>query len=113
MENARPSPERKPRKSFEQSLYDFMCMGKGQSQSLVIRYFLEQAIMHSDLCEQGSALVYCAPDDESPTDPGKLKLLDKEKNVNSLDFPGYDFDIDKGLAGLAFRKRAPNSRRRR
>jgi predicted nucleotide-binding protein len=98
----------KPEKPFENALYDFMCMSKGESQSLMIRYFLEQVIEHSDLCDQGSILVYSPRSGKSESDGGSLKLIDRATNANSLiDFPGADFKVDQGLAGLVFRKRVP------
>ena len=95
--------ESRPRKPFEHALFDFMCMGKSQSHSLIVRFFVEQLIERSDICEQGSIHVY------NP-ERASLKLYDelKANNINSIiDFPSRDFSVDEGLAGLVFRKRAP------
>jgi len=100
----------KPQKPFERALYDFMCMAKGRSQSLIIRYFLEQIITHSDICEQGSVLLYSPPSDQTKESVGALKLYDDRvaTNVNSIaEFPGSDFEVNEGLAALVFRKRSP------
>ena len=78
-------------------------MGRGQSHSLIVRYFVEQLIERSNICEQGSILVY------NPAH-ASLKLYDqlKANNINSIiDFPSHDFSVNEGLAGLVFRKRAP------
>jgi predicted nucleotide-binding protein len=108
MRSSDKGPPHKPEKPFENALYDFMCMAKGQSQSQMIRCFLEQVITHSDLCEQGSVLVYSPPSSKSESEGGTLKLIDRATNANSLiDFPGRDFKVDQGLAGLVFRKRVP------
>jgi hypothetical protein len=108
MKNSGGARQQKPQKRFEQALYDFLCMAKGQSQSLLIRYFLEQVIKHSDVCEQGSVLLYCPLSTNTPMEVGSLKLYDRETNANSLlKFPGRDFSVNEGLAGLVFRKRAP------
>jgi hypothetical protein len=93
----------KPRKPFECALFDFMSMGKGRSQTLIVRYFVEQLVRRSELCEQGSILIF------NP-ERGVLKLYEelKANNLSSIaDFPSADFDINQGLAGLAFRKRSP------
>lgn len=93
----------KPRKPFECALFDFMSMGKGRSQTLIVRYFVEQLVRRSELCEQGSILIF------NP-ERGVLKLYEelKANNLSSIaDFPSADFDINEGLAGLAFRKRSP------
>jgi predicted nucleotide-binding protein len=100
--------ERRPEKKFERALYDFMCMSKGASQSLMIRYFVEQIITHSDVCEQGSVLVHSSPPEIPLRASGTLKLFEKATNVNSIaKFPGANFSVDEGLAGLVFRKRQP------
>jgi hypothetical protein len=96
------SPERRPRKTFEHALFDFMCMSRGKSHSLIVQYFVEQLIERGDICEQGSILVY--------NPPASLKLYDQLKgnNINSIiDFPSRDFSVNEGLAGLVFRKQAP------
>jgi predicted nucleotide-binding protein len=98
----------KPHKPFTEALYDFLCMARDRPQSDVIRYFLEQVIEHSDLCEQGSVLLYVAPAKAGA--PGKLALWGAATNVNSLAAlleKGVAFNADEGLAALAFRKRAP------
>ena len=80
-----------------------MCMSRGQSHSLIVRYFVEQLIERSDICEQGSILIYNSAHNS-------LKLYDqlKANNINSIiDFPSHDFSVNEGLAGLVFRKRAP------
>jgi predicted nucleotide-binding protein len=80
-----------------------MCMSRGQSHSLIVRYFVEQMIERGDICEQGSILVY------NPA-RASLKLYDqlKANNINSIgDFPSHDFSVNEGLAGLVFRKQAP------
>jgi predicted nucleotide-binding protein len=99
-----------PRKPFEHALYDFQCMSERRSHSLIVRYFVEQLIHRSDICEQGSILVYNPPRSHGDSSRGALKLYDELKatNLNSIiDFPSADFSIDEGLAGLVFRKRAP------
>lgn len=97
-----------PRKPFAHALFDFMCMSKGLSHSLIVRYFVEQIIERSDLCEQGSILVYDPPKNEADGSPGTLKLYDQLKASNRsssiADFKSKDFDINEGLAGLVFRK---------
>lgn len=108
MNKAKLVSSQKPQKRFEDALFDFMCMAKGRSQSLMIRYFLEQVITHSDVCEQGSILVYSSPPDTASKQPGDLKLYDRATNSNSLaHFPGKNFKTDEGLGGLVFRKRRP------
>jgi predicted nucleotide-binding protein len=72
------------------------------------KIFLEQAIVHSDICEQGSVLVYSPPSNNLETDPGDLTLIDKATNANSLvKFHDKSFKANEGLAGLVFRKGAP------
>jgi len=108
MKDSEHTLRQRPQKPFEHALHDFMCMAKGKPQSLMIRYFLEQVITHSDVCEQGSVLIYCPPSNNGAKSAKTLKLCDKATNANSLvKFPGHNFSIDEGLAGLVFRKRAP------
>lgn len=98
----------KPIKPISEALYDFVCMAKGCSQSRIIRFFLEQVIKHSDVCEQGSVLLHVAP--EASGDPGGLVMFDMDRNANSIATlleRGVAFSVDDGLGGLAFRKRAP------
>lgn len=95
--------EPRPKKPFENALFDFICMSKGQSHNQIVRYFVEQLMKRSNVCEQGSILVY-NPAREN------LKLYDEFKvnNINSINaFPSADFSTNEGLAGLVFRKRAP------
>jgi predicted nucleotide-binding protein len=95
----------KPSKPLTEALYDFLCMAKDRSQSLIIRFFLEQVIERSDVCEQGSLLLHMAAE---PGSEEKLVLWDAATNANSvarlLD-RSLSFPIHEGLAGLAFRKR--------
>ena len=96
-------PELRPRKTFAHALFDFICMSRGHSHSRIVRNFVEQIIERSDICEQGSILVY------NPAH-NSLKLYDqlKANNINSIiDFPSSDFSTNEGLAGLVFRKKAP------
>lgn len=98
----------KPHKPFTEALYDFLCMAKDRPQSQIIRFFLEQVICHSDLCEQGSILLHVVP--REPGLPEKLALWDSATNVNSLANlldESVSFSCDEGLAALALRKRAP------
>lgn len=100
-------PQR-PHKPFIEALYDFLCMARDSTQGQILRFFLEQVIRHSDLCEQGSILLYVEPD--APGAAGKLALWDSATNVNSLAAlleKNLNFDAEDGLAALAFRKRAP------
>jgi predicted nucleotide-binding protein len=103
MEPPIPPQKSRPRKPFEHALFDFMCMSRGQSHNLIVRYFVEQLIERTTICEQGSILIYNYA-------TASLKLYDqfKANNVNSItDFPSHDFSINEGIAGLVFRKRAP------
>ena len=93
----------KPRKPFEVALKDFLDMAKDQPQNRIIRYFLEQIVTHSDICDQGSVLIY-----DSTT--RQLRTYDKSNNSHSLaKWPKDEvtFENDTGLAWLAFRKRTP------
>ena len=97
----------KPCKPLTEALYDFLCMAKGRPQNLIIRFFLEQIIEHSDVCEQGSMLLHMAAEKGGEE---KLVLWDAATNANSvakrlLDGSVSSFTVYEGLAGLAFRKR--------
>jgi predicted nucleotide-binding protein len=97
----------KPSKPLAEALYDFLCMSKGCPQALIIRYFLEQVIERSDLCEQGSVLIHAAA---GRGQPSRLVLWDAATNANSvakrLSETVKPFPVNDGLAGLAFRKHA-------
>jgi hypothetical protein len=97
----------KPCKPLTEALYDFLCMAKGRPQNLIIRFFLEQIIEHSDVCEQGSMLLHMAAEKGGEE---KLVLWDAATNANSvakrlLDGSVSSFTVYEGLAGLALRKR--------
>jgi hypothetical protein len=95
-------------KAWTLAMSDFMSMSRGRSQSLIISYFLEQIVGLSDICQQGSVILYNRPGGDHRPGPGSLRLYDKAINVNSIArFPGRDFATNEGLAGLVFRKRSP------
>jgi hypothetical protein len=52
-----PAAEVAAQKTFRACL-DFMCMSRGQSHNLIVRYFVEQLIERTTICEQGSILIY-------------------------------------------------------
>lgn len=107
MDQRREATER-PRKRFETALHDFLGMARGRSQWLVIRYFLEQIVTQSDLCEHGSVLVHRPPPARPEGGAGRLKLFEKSIFTYSSErLPGPDFSVDEGLAAFVFRKRAP------
>jgi len=75
----------------------------------MIKYFIEQVIIHSDLCEHGSVLIFAPPSGNTETDAGTLKLFENKIATNVIhsvaELPGESFPVSEGLGGLAFRKR--------
>jgi predicted nucleotide-binding protein len=96
-------------KSFIDALFDFQCMARNRRQMLVIRFFLEQIIKRSELCEDGSILLYVPPPEDSNGE-GQLWVCSAHDDFTSLESFGYQkkmLGYDQGIAALAFRKRSP------
>lgn len=97
-----------PQLPFAQALHDFLCMARGSPQGLILRFFLEQVIWHSDLCAQGSILLYVEPDEQCQQVKFALwKPFTHATSLAALRDETDVFDAEKcGLAWLAFCKRA-------
>ena len=88
-------------KPIADALLDFIGMSEGQPHRLILRSFVEQIIRRSDVCDEGSILLY------NPATE-KLKLYDERMASDSIaEMQNVEFSIYEGVAGLAFRKRAP------
>lgn len=95
-------------KPFFDALYDFLCMARNRPQALVIQFFLEQVVKHSDLCDGGAILVYVPPGKNGGA--GHLKVWDLDTDINSLASWGdmkVELPSNRGISTVAFRKRAP------
>lgn len=98
-------------KHFHDALYDFLCMARDRPQALVLRFFLEQVICHSDLC-QGGAILVNVPDG-GREGRGHLRLWDLTTDVEAINSLASSLEktihlpCDKGISTVAFRKRAP------
>jgi predicted nucleotide-binding protein len=98
-------------KHFHDALHDFFCMARDRPQALVLRFFLEQVICHSDLC-QGGAIFVNVPD-TLKEGRGHLKLWDLTTDVEAIhslvEEPQGEVHLpsDQGISTVAFRKRSP------
>lgn len=95
-------------KTFLDALYDFLCMARHRPQALVIRFFLDQVVEHSDLCDSGAVLVYVP--DNSRSGSGNLKVWNLKTDINSLASWGHmkmQLPSSEGISTLVFQKRAP------
>ena len=101
----------RPQKHFHDALHDFFCMARDRPQALVLRFFLEQVICHSDLC-QGGAILVNVPD-HLREGRGHLKLWDLTTDVEAIKSliaePQGEVHLpsDQGISTVAFRKRSP------
>jgi len=94
-------------KPFLEALHDFLCMARYRPQALVLKYFLDQVVEHSDLCKGGSVLVYVPPGKNGGGD--RLKVWDRETDIDSLESWGtmkVQLPADRGISTVAFHKRA-------
>ena len=98
-------------KEFHDALHDFLCMARDRPQVQVLRYFLEQVIYHSDLCQGGAILVY-VPDGKRDG-RGHLKLWDLKTDEDAIHSliswaeMKVELPSDQGISTVAFRKRSP------
>jgi len=101
----------RPQKHFHDALHDFFCMARDRPQALVLRFFLEQVICHSDLC-QGGAILVNVPD-QLKEGRGHLRLWDLTTDVEAIKSliaePQAEVHLpsDQGISTVAFRKRSP------
>jgi predicted nucleotide-binding protein len=101
----------RPQKHFHDALHDFFCMARDRSQALVLRFFLEQVICHSDIC-QGGAILVNVPD-SLKEGRGHLKLWDLTTDVEAINSlmvetpEDVHLPSDQGISTVAFRKRSP------
>jgi len=102
-------PDQHRQLPFAKALHDFLCMARASPQGDILRFFLEQVIWHSDLCSNGSILLYVDPDEQCGR--GKLALwtpFTHATSIAALRDEKEVFDAEKcGLAWLSFCKRAP------
>lgn len=99
------SPYEKP---FHDALHDFLCMARNRPQALVIQFFLEQVVDHSDLCDGGAILVFVPEGKKGGS--GHLKVWDLKTDINSLASWGemkVELPSSQGISTVAFRKRSP------
>jgi hypothetical protein len=95
-------------KPFHDALHDFLCMARNRPQALVIQFFLEQVVDHSDLCEGGAILVHVPPGKKGGS--GHLKVWDLQTDINSLASWAemkVELPSNQGISTVAFRKRSP------
>jgi predicted nucleotide-binding protein len=98
-------------KPFHEALDDFLGMARYRPQAQVLRFFLEQVICHSDICEAGAILVK-VPDAKNDA-RSHLKLWQLTTEVEAINSLVNDTDQtfalppDEGISTVAFRKRAP------
>ncbi|MFM7237864.1 MAG: TIR domain-containing protein [Cyanobium sp.] len=79
-------------------------MARNRPQALVIQFFLDQVVDHSDLCDGGAVLVHV------PAGAGHLKVWDLHTDINSLASWGemkVALPSGMGISTVAFRKRDP------
>lgn len=113
-----PGPVTGPTKHFHDALHDFLCMARDRSQAVVLQFFLEQVVHHSDLCGGGSILVHVPESDRDGE--GHLKVWDftsEDPHIHSLAsllasnaqgaIKSVELPSNKGICTVAFRKRAP------
>jgi predicted nucleotide-binding protein len=101
-----PHPHRE--KPFHDALHDFLCMARNRPQALVIQFFLDQVVDHSNLCDGGAVLVYVP--DSNKAGKGHLKVWDLDTDINSLASWGemkVALPSGMGISTVAFRKRDP------
>jgi predicted nucleotide-binding protein len=98
-------------KKFHEALDDFLGMARERPQAQVLRFFLEQVICHSDICQAGAILVN-VPDGQKEG-RGHLRLWDLTTDVEAINSLAkdankkVDLPCDEGISTVAFRKRAP------
>jgi predicted nucleotide-binding protein len=98
-------------KTVHEALDDFLGMARERPQAQVLRFFLEQVICHSDICQAGAILVN-VPDGRKEG-RGHLRLWDLTTDVEAINSLAkdenkkVDLPCDDGISTVAFRKRAP------
>lgn len=95
-------------KPFHGALHDFLCMARNRPQALVIQFFLDQVVDHSDLCDGGAVLVHVPENKKAGA--GHLKVWDLHTDINSLASWGemkVALPSGMGISTVAFRKRDP------
>ncbi len=98
-------------KQFHEALDDFLGMARDRPQAQVLRFFLEQVICHSDICQAGAILVNVP--DVTKEGRGHLRLWDLTTDVEAINSLAknankkVDLPCDEGISTVAFRKRAP------